>query len=262
MSGKLSGVVLSFLLVAFVQGCWAEGVNDDRLGIKDSSIESSNSSASESDTSESVKAVKVREILAKHPLIVWKGNLSEERYAFCQKFYRDLVSASPNIEYIEPVLATDDKNHPDLKKYEACRKADHGRIRTLTNHKPFQGLYEIGDHSYKLYREDFDGNPENEEEELIYGKASKEKFLLGEAGHYAFINTKECYWVGADSTHEDFKINSDGSVDFINNPSALILYDEEYYTFDLFYQVTSYKLNISRIKNANYIKPQPFCVAW
>ncbi len=113
---------------------------------------------------EKEKALKIKEILTKHPMTLYDGIKEKKRVAFCQQFYKALKNASSKITYIEPVVRTDDIHHPALSKYLACDHYD--------DPSAYVGFIigELGRRGFRLYRTEMDGHKENGLEEYLYGE--------------------------------------------------------------------------------------------
>jgi len=114
--------------------------------------------------SEKEKALKLKEILSKHPMSLDDDIKEKKKVAFCQQFYKALKNASPKINYIEPVVRTDDINHPALSKYLACDKYEPktAYVYFVTD--------DLGRRGFRLYRTEMDGHKENGMEEYLYGE--------------------------------------------------------------------------------------------
>jgi uncharacterized protein YecT (DUF1311 family) len=118
--------------------------------------------------SESEKARCLQRWLARHPL-----EDREEEYRtqqdrkFCADFYHALATASAEVRYIDPVLRTEDPQHPGLAKYRQCRDFEP----TGLGYDYF-GL-DRDAHGFRIYRLDLDGNPKNGLEQYLYEEESQ-----------------------------------------------------------------------------------------
>lgn len=114
--------------------------------------------------SEAQKAHRIRAILAKYPLKFQPDN-SSGSVSFCGAFYRAMGRGDKGITYIEPVVKTDDMNHPGLERYRSCENYP----------GPGEGVYPgdlgvIGDRAFRLYRLDAARKFKHGLEEIIYGE--------------------------------------------------------------------------------------------
>ena len=237
MMGTIFKVGLSFA-VFFGQAAWA-----DQPPVK----------------REAEKAQRVKTILEKYPLAFSAeysyGNLfhpdmpeaerqqlltsiryKEDTAAFCNAFYGAMKRADKAIRYVEPIVRSDDPNHPGLKRYHACpdyydRPFDWGG----NERTAYVALDEVGDRAYRLYRFDLDGNPRNGLEEYIYAeldyaKPNPYRSVQNGAG-YRQIDLKRCLFTGGASAHQDAGYGQDWRKD---NYNALIRFRGKYYIFDLY----------------------------
>lgn len=137
--------------------------------------------------SEMEKARRIRAILNEGKFSLVKEHRSANLQKFCTRFIDELRRGSSAITFVEPIVSTDDLNHLSLTRYQnECRRdLDHRYV----------GLSNLGDWRFRLYRLEFDGNPKNGPEELIYaeneyGKGSD--FARHGGGGYYRIDFKKC----------------------------------------------------------------------
>lgn len=115
-------------------------------------------------STEAGKANRIKSILAKYPLKFQPDN-SRESAAFCDAFYFSMKKANKAISYIEPVIKTDDINHPGLARYRSCPNYPG------PGENVYPGdLHVIGDRAFRLYRLDAASKFKNGLEEIIYGE--------------------------------------------------------------------------------------------
>ena len=146
--------------------------------------------------------------------------------SFCETFLTDLKAG--RVEYIKPVLITNDPNHPELKRFQSCRNNVHTPEELKQGAGVFRDLAEIGTQNFRLYRLDLDGNPDNGLEEVVYGEKERlptndpaYRGALSLFGSYAQVTTKTCTLL----YRNDLLLRSefDGTTD---GKSALIRYRE------------------------------------
>ena len=171
-----------------------------------------------------------------------------EQIAFCTGFYGDLVKFK-RIEFIEPVVVTNDQTDPRLAKYHYCtaevQPNDHGTYWRIDS---------IGETNYQLYRADFDGQSENGLEEIVYAENEPGSYFLHRAGAYATVDLNACRfsWYAVEGSNQH--TNDQGVTNGVN---ALISYKGSYYVMDLSnymvrtkwkpsYTLTLDKLDVSR----------------
>ena len=104
---------------------------------------------------------------------------------------------------VEPVVRTDSAVDPRLKVFAACdTKENEGRNEIG---QPFQRLSQLGTRSFRYWRGELDGNPENGDEHLVYAEwdTSAAYARLGPVGITA-VDLNECsLWWGAGSEQND-----------------------------------------------------------
>jgi hypothetical protein len=97
--------------------------------------------------------------------------------SFCETFLTDLKAG--RVEYIKPVLTTNDPNHPELKRFQSCRNHVHTPEELKQGAGVFRDLSEIGTNNFRLYRLELEGKPDNGLEEVVYGEKEKTNPPIG-----------------------------------------------------------------------------------
>lgn len=137
---------------------------------------------------ESEKAQCLKNWLIQHPLKpYWPGDVSGD-VQFCAGAYQALATASPDVQYIEPVLSTNDPEHPGLERYRQCRYREAEEVTGLGY--DYAGLDQQA-HGFRLYRVDLDGNPENGAEEYLYEEESSGSMMNGST-QYVRVDLQRC----------------------------------------------------------------------
>jgi hypothetical protein len=75
----------------------------------------------------------------------------------CEELLRALSQGSPEAEFIEPSVRTDDFDHPELARYRRCEKEGAGMLHSAQ-------------HGFRLYRLEMDGDESNGPEEYLYSE--------------------------------------------------------------------------------------------
>lgn len=177
--------------------------------------------------SESEKAQCLKRWLARHPLELNREHMPVKDQKFCTEFYQALATASPEVRYIEPVLRTEDPQHPGLAKYRQCRD-----IEPIGLGEDYQGLDDLA-HGFRLYRADLDGNPKNGLEEYLYEEESSWSMKNGSTQYVRVkFSADQCYVsdrpnVLAQEPRRWLPANPQYGL------SALILFRGRYHIFDL-----------------------------
>lgn len=175
---------------------------------------------------EAEKAQRVKAILDKYKLD-FKPRYSNGTAKFCNEFYNALKTADKSIEYIEPVLRTDDPNHPELKEYHSCDDKESYD----DDEQIYNNIHMIGDKGFRLYRLDLDGNPKNGLEEYIYGENDSKSYGPQQKGidGYKKVDFEECRIVSFIIGHP-----YEGAAKWKKeNYNAMIRYKGHYYIYDL-----------------------------
>ncbi|MGH8646272.1 MAG: lysozyme inhibitor LprI family protein, partial [Gammaproteobacteria bacterium] len=126
--------------------------------------------------------------LAKHPLKPIARIAEEGNTQFCADFYQAFATASPEIQYIEPVLRTEDPQHPGLAGYRKCR--DYPAEEFIGLGYDYFGLDEQA-HGFRLYRLNLDDNPKNGLEQYLYEEESPGSMVNGTT-QYAQVDLNQC----------------------------------------------------------------------
>ncbi len=202
--------------------------------------------------SEAEKAQRVKAILEKYPLnfsaedsagLMFHPDLPEaernrlknspqyqaQTAEFCTGFYGAMQRADKAIQYIEPIVRTDDPNHPGLAQYHSCADAEDRPNWQGVGEGIYEHIDMIGDRAFKLYRLDLDGNPKNGLEEYLYAELDVKQTLAQSPG-YNRIDFKRCEFMDGVSVDQDQELHSGWHR---NNYNAMIRYRGGYYVFDL-----------------------------
>ncbi len=181
---------------------------------------------------EADKADRVAEILKRHEFhLNKKASGPVERHAFCELLFDKLKIASPEIEYPEPAVRTDDPKHPVFDKYQYCSSAEHVE-KNKGGTGNFFYLREFGTKGFRVYRMDIDKDPAAEPEEIIYGEASK--WLNAPYGgyHSIVVNPEQgCQYRAGVGVSISSKLLQDGQL--VANESAIVSYSDNYFIYDL-----------------------------
>ena len=146
--------------------------------------------------------------------------------AFCDPFFEAIKNARPAIEYVEPILRTNDPNHPGLKHYHRCDD-----YRGPVSEYTYNTIDAIGQKNFRLYRIDLDNNPKNGTEEVIYAEVKwANRYGMNQVPGYKIIDLKQCEF-RRDGAPVHQRTQWDGRV--FDNYNALIRYRQQYYVVDL-----------------------------
>ena len=140
--------------------------------------------------------------------------------ALCKVFLKDFKERR-DIEFIEPIIQTDDYNNPELQAYlSKCPKLQLNKsidvepriadtLEGLSEEELEEELEKIGTawyttYNFKLYHVDMDNNPENGKEYVFYGemgyserRATQEKEEGGGMhGEYRIVDLERCKGLG------------------------------------------------------------------
>lgn len=171
---------------------------------------------------EAYKAFQVKEILSHHSMQLHPGIKTKNR-SLCASFYQALLSASHTITYIEPLLRTDDTNHPGLEAYLKCDEYEPKEAFVYFD------IRELGSRRFRLYRLDMDDNPKNGMEEYLYGQEPEYRFNTLPA-QLIQVDFQKCVRVdGVPATPEEPGATGYGSTGI----NALVRYRGQYYFYDL-----------------------------
>lgn len=121
--------------------------------------------AEESVPSEAERWQVVQRVLSTRDLRMHRiSSYAEKRKpGFCTRALKDLQSGR-GVEIIEPVIQTNDPDHPALERYRACKKHWGG---SPPPELGLDSLSTLGYRAFRLYRIDLDRNPESGLEEII-----------------------------------------------------------------------------------------------
>lgn len=199
---------------------------------------------------EDEKAQCLKNWLAKHPLEPDLDYIDKTNLRFCADFYRAFATASPEIRYVEPVLRTEDTEHPGLAQYKQCRHYE-GFIGLDYD---YFGLDERA-HGFRLYRLDLDGNSKNGLEEYLYEEESQGSMVNGMT-QYAKVDFNTCQVDNRVPVHPEERRM--GRSDGLN---ALISFRHQYYVYDLFDDI-SLSLNAYDPKKQGFLQRFPNNCSW
>ena len=172
---------------------------------------------------ESIKSEKVKKLLSSKKLnLTISPSFDEKKYNSCSQFYKDFKTQK-NIEYVKPVVRTDDKEHPKLKIYRSCRDSD-----DPVHPGRYTDLYNIGDFNYQLYEIAQPDYP-HFKQSIIYGEFERDARHYQKTG-YSIIDFSNCSFTGKFPVQN---IYVPDKVFKSENINALIRYEDEYYVFDL-----------------------------
>jgi hypothetical protein len=134
---------------------------------------------------ESRKALHLQKALSERTLNLYDGVRREDRPQ-CTRLLQALRLKGRDIHYVDPVVTTDDPNHPALAHYGDCRSYAGPR-----SPETFSDLtLSIGTHSFRLYRTDLDGDAANGPEEYIY--AEEPKYSDAPSASYYRVDLMRC----------------------------------------------------------------------
>lgn len=184
---------------------------------------------------EAEKAQRVKEILEKYPMKLDR-TLSED-VKFCNTFFKALKRNDKSIDYIEPVLKTDDPIHKDLKQYHSCNNNEDNS----GSENSYENIGQIGGKGFKIYRIDLDRNRKNGIEEYLYAEIDYKNPYPGRlqgCAYYSRIDFSNCTFednIIVNQIEENSSKNK-----FHDNINAIIKYQKTYYILDLYDSRTSY----------------------
>jgi len=184
----------------------------------------------------------------------WKENDKESltKRQFCEALLADL-QAGKEVEFVEPIVRTDDYNNPKLQAYL-------GRCPKL---KPFRSVWYaqgIWDHleeenvpedereeygtnyysslDFKLYHVDFDGNADNGKEYLFYGGCGYEFGHPGATSfrHYGILDLARCKEMGSIQVLETINHRT---MQPTKDTNGVIQYKSRFYVYELRYPASN-----------------------
>lgn len=113
--------------------------------------------------SEGEKALCLKRWLAKHPMELNREHMQLEDQKYCASLFQAFFSASSEVQYVEPVLRTEDPMHPELERYRHC-----GEIQPDGLGYDYEGVDQRLAHGFRLYRLDLGGDSKNRHIEYLY----------------------------------------------------------------------------------------------
>ena len=182
----------------------------------------------------------------------WKEGDEESlaKRQFCEQLLADL-QAGREVEFVEPIVRTDDYNDPRLQAYLGrCPKLKPYRTvvyqpriwEHLEEEKvPEDAREEYGRIFYltldfKLYQADFSGNPDKDKEYLLYGGGGFE-FEFKERGpaYYSILTLDPCKSLGSTNVNDtvNYKVKQ-----MTGNYNGVLRYKTELYVYDYMYPNT------------------------
>jgi hypothetical protein len=175
---------------------------------------------------EAEKAERVKAILQKQPLKFRRG-IGDKSEKFCTGIYNALKTASKKITYIEPVVSTDDPNHPGLERYRSCANYP----------GPGEWTYDgdmrlLGDKGFRLYRLESDRHRKNGFEEHLYAEIDRSVWnSIAMFSGYQQVNFANCeYGSNLGISAQEALPNSSAIDERLN---AVITYGGQHYVYVL-----------------------------
>jgi uncharacterized protein YecT (DUF1311 family) len=181
-----------------------------------------------------------------------------ERKQFCEALLVDL-QAGKEVEFVEPIVRTDDYNDPKLQAYLGkCP-----RLKPIKNvqyqpdiwdyfeeskvpeeERDYAGMIYYSSADFKLYHVDFDGNPENGKEYLFYGGCGYEYGHPGglDSRHYGILDLDRCKDVASIQVRETLNYRTRQPT---KDTNGVIQYKSKYYIYD--YVHSDFKNNYIRL---------------
>lgn len=173
---------------------------------------------------------------------------------FSEKFLEDF-KAGRNIEFIEPILVTDDINNKELRKYF---KNDTEFIEEVITAEVSGGssptIKYRSQFNYKLYHIDFDNNPENGKEYLFYSGGYMDIWDCGMQSnwddyHMLDFGKKKTRGVGSVYKTINYKTK-----ERTNNFNGIIKYRDRYFVYEIYNICESIEISAWDMNN-KYIAP-------
>ena len=141
----------------------------------------------------------------------------------CGQFLEDL-KVGRNIEVIEPILRTDDPNHPNLVRYQsACRD-------TKSTEANYRDLSDIGTHAFRLYHLEAKGNTKNPPEDILYAEGNPQ--LFGN-GTYRRVDLKQCTIKSFGHPCCSTTLTPQDTRTAVTNVNTIIRYQGSFYVLDM-----------------------------
>ncbi len=181
---------------------------------------------------ETEKAQRIKTLIEKYPLKLQRGGgFGDHSKSFCDGAFAAMKRADKAIEYIEPVVKTDDPKHPALARYNDGTICPNRRDPSETTYGG--DTRDIGDRAYRLYRIDAANRFKNGLEEIVYGEQIIPKpegsILWAKLNGYQQVNFDECeHYPLVDVTPQDY--HAHGMKEALN---AMLRYRGKYYVVKL-----------------------------
>jgi uncharacterized protein len=167
---------------------------------------------------------------------------------FCEALLADL-QAGKDVEFIEPIVRTDDYNDPKLQAYLGrCPKSKpFKQVEYQPNiwdyfeeegvpeeEREYAGSIYYSSMDFKLYHVDFDGNPENDKEYLVYGGCGYEYEYPGavDSRHYGIFDLNRCKELGDIQVRETINYRTR---QLTRDTNGVIQYKSKFYVYELRY---------------------------
>lgn len=123
----------------------------------------------EPSATEAEKADRIKALLEKYPLKLQRGSgLGNHSAEFCNGVFAAMKRADKAIEYVEPVVKTDDRNNPAFARYNDGNLCPNERGLGETTYGG--DIRSIGARAFRLYRIDAAKKFKNGLEEIVYGE--------------------------------------------------------------------------------------------
>jgi uncharacterized protein YecT (DUF1311 family) len=180
----------------------------------------------------------------------WKegDKQSLEKRQFCEALLADL-QAGKDVEFIEPIVRTDDYNDPKLQAHLGrCPKSKPlKQVQYQPNiwdyfeeegvpeeEREYAGSIYYSSMDFKLYYVDFDGNPENGKEYLVYGGCGYEFGHPGATSfrHYEILDLVRCKELGSIQVLETMNHRT---MQPTKDTNGVIQYKSRFYVYELQY---------------------------
>jgi len=110
---------------------------------------------------------------------------------FCRTFLHDLRTEN-EVTFVQPVVQTDDPNSPALRAYQGCDNEDE-KAKMLSNTLPYEGVRDLGDKAFRVYRVRLDDRRDEEPAEVFYAELNAEvAHPDGVTSGYKIVDLKRC----------------------------------------------------------------------
>lgn len=198
---------------------------------------------------EAEKAQCFKRWLGKHPMELRKEHLTENDRQFCTDFYQAIATASPEISYVEPVLRTEDPQHPGLASYRKCHEYE-----PIGLGGDYLGL-DARAHGFRLYRLELDGNPENGLEEYLYEEESEGSVKNGTTQYVRVAFGEDQCDIEDDVGVAPHEVRGTLLIDRIRGLNSIILFLGRYYIIDLHERISLHSI-VFDSKTQNFVFSQ------